>query len=131
MDVPEAVSRALGGRVHVPVAGTVDGYDIRATLVPRGGGRHRLFLNGALRKAAGVGEGDSVALALTLDTRSREPPVPEDLAGALRKNTGALPAFEALTPAHRRGLLVWINDAKRVETRARRVAQVLDHVLDR
>ncbi len=131
VDVPEAVRLASGGRVHVPVTGTVDGHDFRTTLVPRGGGRHRLFLNGALRKAAGVGEGDTVTLALKLDTRSRALPVPVELADALRKNTGALAALEALTPAHRGGLLEWIDDAKRAETRARRISRVLDHLLDR
>jgi len=124
VDVPEAVSRAL-------MAGTLDGHGLRTTLVPRGGCHHRLFLNGALRSAAGVEEGDTVTVALKLDTRSREPPVPKDLSAPLRKNAGALPALPALTPAHRRELLEWIDYAKRAETRARRIPRVLDHLLDR
>ena len=46
VDVPGAVSEALGGETHIPVAGNAGGAPLRTTLVPRGGGLHRLFLDG-------------------------------------------------------------------------------------
>jgi uncharacterized protein YdeI (YjbR/CyaY-like superfamily) len=50
--------------------------------------------------------------------------VPPDLAAALKlkKNAKAAAAFQALSPSHRREYVEWIAEAKRDETRARRVA---------
>ena len=53
LDVPAQVSDAFGMRGHVPVVGTADGAELTATLVPVGGGRHRLFLNRSVRDAIG------------------------------------------------------------------------------
>jgi hypothetical protein len=48
--IPESVSACLGKRGIVPVWGSLNGVEIRATLVPIGGGRHRLYINGEMRK---------------------------------------------------------------------------------
>ena len=72
VDVPPAVSRVLGQQGRVPVVGAVNGVvEIRTTLMPRGGGHHRLFLDRAARAAAGVSEGDRVDIALMLDEQPR------------------------------------------------------------
>ena len=131
VDVPEMASKAFSKRGHVPVAETLNGHPIRTTLVPKGGGRHRLYINGEMRKAANVDVGDRVDLVLWLDTESREIPVPDDLTEALRATSGALKAFEKLTPSHRKELLVWILDAKRPETRERRIRRTVKHVVSR
>ena len=112
LDVPPAVSDAFGLRGHVPVVGTADGADLVATLVPVGGGRHRLFLNGAVRGAIGKGAGDSVEIRVRLDRSDRMPETPVDLQEALAED-GASEAWEALTPSRRKELLVWLADAKR------------------
>ena len=52
--------------------------------------------------------------------------MPHDLAAALEKNKKALATFEKLSPSHKREYLEWIVEAKRDETRARRVAQAVD-----
>lgn len=51
-----------------------------------------------------------------------EAKVPEDLAAALRQDANAARVFRKLSPSHRRDYIAWIEDAKRLETRARRVA---------
>jgi uncharacterized protein YdeI (YjbR/CyaY-like superfamily) len=57
--------------------------------------------------------------------RSRELPVPSDLADALRGNAVAGRTFAAFPPSHRKDYIEWITEAKRPETRARRVATTL------
>ncbi len=47
--------------------------------------------------------------------------VPKDLAAAMRKNRKALAAFESLSPSHKREYIEWITEAKRDETRKRRL----------
>ena len=49
--------------------------------------------------------------------------VPRDLASALAAYPSARPHFDAFPPSARRGILEWIDAAKRPETRARRVAE--------
>lgn len=46
---------------------------------------------------------------------------PPDLLAALKKNRRALAAFEAFPPSHRREYIEWITEAKRDETRRRRL----------
>lgn len=51
--------------------------------------------------------------------------VPPDLRRALARSAKARAAFEGLALSHRREYVEWIEDAKRPETRARRVADSL------
>lgn len=52
--------------------------------------------------------------------------VPEDLRSALERNPKAGTTFEALSPSHRREYVDWIDEAKRQETRARRIAHAVE-----
>ena len=49
--------------------------------------------------------------------------VPRDLATALRSSPNAKRHFDAFPPSARRAILQWIDDAKRPETRAKRIAE--------
>ena len=129
LDVPTSVSDAFGVRGHVPVVGTADEADLIATLVPVGGGRHRLFLNGAVRSAIGKGVGDSVEIRIRLDRSDRTPETPMDLQAALA-GEGATAFWEALPPSRRKELLVWLADAKRDQTRANRVGRIVHSALE-
>jgi Uncharacterized protein conserved in bacteria len=51
--------------------------------------------------------------------------VPAELTAALAGNRKAKSAFEAFPPSRRREYLQWIAEAKRDETRAKRVAQAV------
>ena len=128
LDVPAAVSEALGLRGHVPVVGTADGAELTATLVPVGDGRHRLFLNSDVRDAIGKGAGDSVEIRVRLDRSDRTPETPPDLQEAL-VGGGASAAWEALAPSRRKELLVWLADAKREQTRAARIGRIVQTAL--
>lgn len=52
--------------------------------------------------------------------------VPEDLAAALKKNKKAAAVFEGFSNTNRREYIEWIGEAKRAETRAKRLAQTLE-----
>jgi len=55
-----------------------------------------------------------------------EAETPADLASALAANDAARATFEAFPPSCRREYVEWVVDAKRPETRARRVAQAVE-----
>lgn len=52
--------------------------------------------------------------------------VPDDLAAALKKDPKAAATFETLTGSQRYSILYQVQDAKRAETRARRIAKYVD-----
>lgn len=116
VDVPATVSRAFSKSGYIPVAGDINGHPIRATLVPIGNNRHRLFINGQMRKAAEVDEGDVVRIHLEIDTQPRTIPMPKEFALALQQNKSAKIAFENLTPSRQKEILAYLNSLKRPET---------------
>jgi uncharacterized protein YdeI (YjbR/CyaY-like superfamily) len=54
--------------------------------------------------------------------------IPPELQRALATNRKARDNFAALPPFARKTYLYWINNAKRAETRAKRIAQVIDRL---
>jgi hypothetical protein len=116
---------------YVPVIATVNGTSVRTTLMPAGGGRYRMQFNANLRKAANADTGDLVGVAITFDSASREVNVPQDLSGALRKRPKARKAFEKCPPGHRRQIVRWMDEAKNAAARQRRIARVIDIMLER
>ena len=55
-----------------------------------------------------------------------ELPVPEDLTAALRRNAKARATFKGCAPGYRRDYVEWIVEAKREDTRQRRIAQAVE-----
>lgn len=59
--------------------------------------------------------------------KPKPPPTPPaDLAAALKKNKQAQVTFDAFPPSQRREYVEWITDAKRDETRQKRLAQAIE-----
>jgi uncharacterized protein YdeI (YjbR/CyaY-like superfamily) len=55
---------------------------------------------------------------------------PPELITALAKNKKAKSVFEAFPPSHRREYVEWIVEAKREETRAKRIAQAVEWIAE-
>jgi hypothetical protein len=116
---------------YIPVFAVVNGKLARTTLVPAGGGRFRMQINTALRKAARADVGDLVGIELRLDRKSRELPVPADLRAGLKSHPKAWKAFQALAPGHRRHFISWFDSAKSASARSRRFGRAVDALLER
>ncbi len=121
----EQVATIGEGAKRCPVRPTVNGYSWRTTVTPMHG-ETLLGLNRAIRESAGAQAGDTVEVAIELDTAPREVDIPEALARALAGDPAANAAFEALAFTHRKEYARWVGDAKRQETRERRVTQALE-----
>jgi bacteriocin resistance YdeI/OmpD-like protein/uncharacterized protein DUF1905 len=113
------------GKKRFPVVATVNGYTWR-TSVASMGGEFLVGLSKAVREAAGVEKDSTVEVVLALDTAPREVEVPPALAEAFKIDPDARKKFEALAFTHRKEYARWIEEAKREETRSRRVAQALE-----
>jgi Bacteriocin-protection, YdeI or OmpD-Associated/Domain of unknown function (DUF1905) len=126
-DVPQAAAAALSDAKRPPVTVTINGHAFRTRLAVYGG-QPMVGVTKANRAAAGIDVGDTFDVAIALDTAPREIEVPPDLADALRGDPEVAAAFDRLSYTHRREYVLWVTEAKRSETRARRVAGTVDRV---
>jgi Bacteriocin-protection, YdeI or OmpD-Associated/Domain of unknown function (DUF1905) len=120
----EQIAEVGEGKKAFPVQATINGHTW-AGRVSRMGGEFLLGLNREVRTAAGVEAGDAVMVTITLDEAPREVEVPPALTEALATDPAAKAAFDALAFTHRKEFARWIAEAKKDETRERRVAQAL------
>lgn len=134
----EAVIRGSGG-----TAGIEFPYDLKETygvgnLVPvrvlfdetpyRGsiavmGGRTLIGLTKAVREQLGKSHGETVRVRVELDAGERTVEVPTDFAEAMSPEIRA--RFDALAFTHRKEYVRWIEEAKRPETRTKRIAEAI------
>jgi hypothetical protein len=115
------------GAKRFPVVAIVNGYTWR-TSVARMHGEFMVGLNREVREGAGVAAGDTVTLELALDTEPRTVEVPPALAEALDSDPEAKATFEGLAFTHRKEFARWIEEAKREDTRKRRVTQAVEMI---
>lgn len=58
--------------------------------------------------------------------REQTQEIPEDLRNALRRRKGALQGYRELTVSKKKQLLHWLDSAKRLDTRKRRIQAIVD-----
>lgn len=84
-------------------------------------------LIGYVRKAVELNEaGIKVPRPAKKGTKKLALEVPDDLTRALRKNAAAAKTFADFSPSHRREYIEWLTEAKREETRERRLETALE-----
>ena len=82
-------------------------------------------------RAAWLAEKEEKASAPPAPRPAREAPtVPDDLATALRAQSGARRKFDAFTPSQQREYVEWIVEAKRAATRESRIAQAVEWIAE-
>jgi bacteriocin resistance YdeI/OmpD-like protein/uncharacterized protein DUF1905 len=121
----EQVEAVGAGAKRFPVRATLNGHTLRLS-VARMRGEFLLGLSRANREAAGVQAGDTVELVLELDEGPREVQTPPALAAALGADPEAQRIYDALAYTHRKEYARWIEEAKREETRERRVSKAIE-----
>ena len=122
--VPFDLKEAFG-RARPPVRVTIRGHEWRTTPGVYDGVGH-IVVNRSVKSATGVDAGDRVRVEMALDSAPRTVPVPDDLRAGLAGDDAARAGFERLSYSHRREYVDWIEEAKRPETRARRIAATVD-----
>jgi hypothetical protein len=124
VEVPGEVLDALGGGGRIPVQATFDGIAYRGSIASMGGCMALGILK-SIRTELSKEAGDPVTVTVERDTAERTVEVPADLAEALTE-AGLREAFDALSYSHRREHVNAVNDAKKPETRARRITKALE-----
>ena len=119
--------RAVFGRARPPVTVTMNGYTYRSTVAVYGNG-YFLPVNKTNRAGAGVDAGDPVIVEIASDDAERTVDVPDDLAAAIAADPEVAARFDGLSYSHQNEYVGWVNDAKRAETRQRRIAETVSRL---
>ena len=113
-----------GVKVSYRVKGKLDNYSIEKTaILPMGEGGFIMPLKGEIRKAIGKRMGDKLTVALELDNRQIEPSA--DFMKCLKEDPDAMKFFKSLPGSHQRYFSKWIDDAKTIQTKTKRIVMAL------
>jgi hypothetical protein len=123
--VPPEIATALGGLRQMRVVGTINGMSYQSSTMPYGGRGLFLGVHKATREAAGVFPGEQVEVVVSRDDRPRVLEIPAELAAALAANPAAQAAFDRLSFTNRKEIATSVAEAKRPETRERRLAAAM------
>ncbi len=124
VEIPFDVEKAFGSK-KPKVKALIEGVPYRGTLVRMGTECHLLLILKSIREQVGKTFGDEVKVSVELDVEERVVTVPLELKRAFKSDKEAKSAFEKLSYTHKKEFVTWIEEAKREETRARRVEQTL------
>lgn len=120
--LPAEVEDALAG-VRI-VVGTLNGVLFRRAVHGRGDGRPHLRFG---RKALGEAKaayGDTVEVELWASPDPDAVHLPPELTAALEQDPEAAARFDTFTPGRRRSLGIYVEEAKRPETRIKRALEL-------
>jgi len=117
--------KAAFGKVRAPVKVTLNGYTYRSTIFAMGGVTF-IPLRTSNREAAGLKGDETLAVTIALDSEPREIEPPEDLGRALQANARVWRVWQALSYTRRREHVEAVEGAKKPDTRARRIASIVD-----
>lgn len=128
VEVPPSVVSELGakskGSGRIPVRATFDGVAYRGSVVSMGAGAMVIGVLKDIRQKIGKHIGDEVEVILELDQATRQVDIPDDLAIALA-DAGLTEMFAALSFTRRKEIAGGVSDAKKPETRRRRIENAI------
>jgi hypothetical protein len=118
------------GKVRAPVRVTINGYTFRSTIAAMGGPPFVPFRR-SHREAAGLEGTETLRVTVDLDTEPRMITPPSDLVKALKASSPAWERWRELSYTHQREFAEAIQEAKKPETRARRLTGAVDLIRTR
>ncbi|MCA9271416.1 MAG: DUF1905 domain-containing protein [Phycisphaerales bacterium] len=124
VEIPFDVEKVFGSK-RPKVKATFDGEPYRGTAVRMGTDCHLLIVLKAIREKIGKEAGDKVKVTIEPDTAPRVIKAPKDFAAAMKAELAAAAFWKELSYTHKREYVQWIEEAKKTETRDRRIAKAI------
>lgn len=121
--IPFDVEKVFGAK-RVPVKVSINGADYRGSVV-RMSGKYMLGIPKVFRGAAGIKAGDTITVEMERDTEERTVDVPKDFADALEA-AGVMDKFSKMSYTHRKEYARDVREAKKEETRVRRIEKAIE-----
>jgi hypothetical protein len=127
VEVPFDVEAAFGSK-RPKVKAMIERVPYRGTLTRMGTECYILGIRKEIREQTGKTFGDLVEITVQEDTEPRVVEIPAELMRALEADSEASALFEKLSYTHQREYVTWIEEAKKVETRQRRIMKTIEMV---
>ena len=112
------------GKGRVPIKATIDGEPYRGTMVKYGTPFHFILVLKAIREKIKKDVGDTVNIWLVEDKEERVVDVPETFKKLLKKHKLER-QFDKMSFTHQKEWILWINGAKKEETRLNRMEKAI------
>ena len=125
VEVPFDVEKAFGAK-KPKVKAMIEGVPYRGILTRMGTEFHMLIILKSIREQIGKTFGDEINVTVELDTEPRVLEIPKDFLKELKKDKDAKAFFDKLSYTHQREYVLWIEEAKKEETRARRILKSIE-----
>ncbi|CCH55347.1 Domain of unknown function DUF1905 [Fibrisoma limi BUZ 3] len=126
LEIPIDITATLkpGQKTSFRVKGCLDNFAIKQiALIPMGDGQFIMPVNAVMRRGIRKEEGASVRVELAVDDSPIE--LSADLMACLDDEPAALSFFNGLSKGHQTYFSKWIEDAKTVETKTKRITQAV------
>lgn len=92
--IPFDVQKVFGSKARISVAGTMNGFAFRNSLMPEGDGTHLMMVSKELQSGARARAGELVRVSLQPDILERKVDPPKELLAALRGKKAATSFFD-------------------------------------
>jgi Domain of unknown function (DUF1905)/Bacteriocin-protection, YdeI or OmpD-Associated len=122
---PYDTEKEFATKGRVPVKATFDGVPYTGSLVKYSNPLHMLGMLKAVREQTGKGPGDTVEVVVWKDEEVRTVELPVEFE-KLMKKAGLLQVFNKLSYTHRKEYCRWITEAKKEETRLKRLEKAIE-----
>jgi|ERR1039458_8972408 hypothetical protein len=122
---PYDTEKEFATKGKVPVKATFDGVPYTGSLIKYGNPQHMLGVLKAIRERTGKAPGDTIEVVVWKDEPVRSLDLPPQFEELMKKE-GLLPVFEKLSHTHRRQYCLWIAEAKKEETRLKRLKKGIE-----
>lgn len=126
IDFPFDVFELYGAKGQVKVKVTYDGVPYQGSLAKMGTDCHWLLVRKDIRKLIGKNAGDTVKVTVQRDLEERMVDMPDELIALLAEHPPLQQFFDQLSFTNRKEYARWISDAKRPETKAKRLVETLE-----
>ncbi len=125
---PFDVRKEFGTGGPVRIRCWFDGVEKTGSLIPLGGGEHAIHVRKEIREAIGKSEGDEVEVIVEQDLSPRVLEVPDDFQWLLDDDPELNEKFEKLSFSNKSAIIQYINEAKRPETRVKRIENFIQRI---
>jgi hypothetical protein len=127
IDIDSSAAEKLspGNKKSFRVKGMLDNYVIKqVALIPMGDGNFILPLNAAIRKGTGKNAGGELSVVLEPDERPLV--LNKEMMQCIKDDPDAAGYFRQLPGSHQNYFSKWVDSAKTAETKAKRIARILN-----
>jgi len=125
VEVPFDVEKVFGSK-RPRIKAMIERVPYRGLLTRMGGPNHMLIVLKGIREQIGKTFGDEIKVSVEIDIEERVISVPDELKRAFKSNKEAKAKFEKLSYTHQREYVTWIDEAKKDETRQKRIAKTIE-----